>query len=327
MKRTSSRAKPASWLQNGVLLALVAAFLVVSGCRQSPDADRSGRTDGRIEIVATTNMVADVVAIVGGEHVSVTSLMGPGVDPHLYKAKAGDVSRMSKADAIFYGGLHLEGKMVELFEQMHERGGVTIAVSDAIPRDSLIESDSFGGNYDPHIWFDVSLWSMVVGYVAEGLESLDPEHAATFSANASRYRVELDALHEWVKSETARVPAARRVLITSHDAFGYLGRAYDVEVRGLQGISTVSEAGTADVQRLAEMVATRQIPALFIESSVSPRGIEAVLAAVRSRGFSARIGGELFSDALGDADTPEGTYVGMVRHNVSSIVNALDNQH
>lgn len=311
---------------HGVLAWAAAASLVtLVGCRAGDGgAGTSGGAGDRLRVVATTNLVADAVQIVGGDLVQVTSLMGPGVDPHLYKAKEGDVSRMSRADAIFYGGLHLEGKMVELFEQMDERGRATIAVTDGLARERLIESEGFGGNYDPHVWFDVSMWADVVAYIGQRLGELDPENTAVYSDRVTAYRDELDSLHAWVVEETRRVPAERRVLITSHDAFGYFGRAYEMEVRGLQGISTVSEAGTADVQQLAELVATRRIPALFIESSVSPRGIEAVREAVRARGFSVAIGGELFSDALGDANSPEGTYVGMVRHNVSSIVGALN---
>ena len=310
-------------VRSGLFFVLGTLVLVVSGCGR-PNADSTSSVGkARLSVVATTNLVGDAVAKVGGDLVVVTSLMGPGVDPHLYKAREGDVRRMTSADAIFYGGLHLEGKMVELFEQMHERGRATIAVTDGIERSRLIESETFGGNYDPHVWFDVSLWADAITYIGESLARLDPENADTYRTNALSYRSELDELHAWVTQLVSTIPAIHRVLVTSHDAFGYFGRAYDAEVLGLQGISTVSEAGTADVQRLAELVATRKIPAMFVESSVSPRGIEAVREAVRSRGFAVGIGGSLFSDALGDTDTPEGTYVGMVRYNVTTIVKAL----
>ena len=310
-------------VRSGLFFVLGTLVLVVSGCRR-PNADSTSSVGkARLSVVATTTLVGDAVAKVGGDLVVVTSLMGPGVDPHLYKAREGDVRRMTSADAIFYGGLHLEGKMVELFEQMHERGRATIAVTDGIERSRLIESETFGGNYDPHVWFDVSLWADAITYIGESLARLDPENADTYRTNALSYRSELDELHAWVTQQVSTIPAIHRVLVTSHDAFGYFGRAYDAEVLGLQGISTVSEAGTADVQRLAELVATRKIPAMFVESSVSPRGIEAVREAVRSRGFAVGIGGSLFSDALGDTDTPEGTYVGMVRYNVTTIVKAL----
>ncbi len=314
---TVSKSQPKPHVE--VFVALLVA-VILGGCRPGANPQSA---DGRVAVVATTNLVGDAVSIVGGEHVNVTALMGPGVDPHLYKAKEGDVTRMSRADVIFYGGLHLEGKMVELFEQMRERGRETIAVSDGVPREQLIEPESFGGNYDPHVWFDVALWKQVVHFLGEELARIDEEHADEYRMRAEDYTVQLDSLDAWMKETLSGVPATARVLITSHDAFGYFGRAYGLEVRGLQGISTVSEAGTADVQQLAEMVAERRIPALFVESSVSPRGIEAVRAAVRSRGFEVEIGGSLFSDALGDTDTPEGTYLGMVRHNVRTIANGL----
>lgn len=303
-----------------MIVLLLATAITFSGCRSQGQAG----DDGRLRVVATTNLVGDAVAIVGGEHVAVTSLMGPGIDPHLYKASEGDVTRMTSADAIFYGGLHLEGKMVEVFEQMEQRGRHTVAVTDGIDRALLIESATFGGNYDPHVWFDVSLWADAVRHIGASLAGLDPDHADDYRARAEEYIGRLDSLDAWVGESIARIPESVRILVTSHDAFGYFGRAYDIEVLGLQGISTVSEAGTADVQRLAETVARRRVPALFVESSVSPRGIEAVREAVRARGFEVVIGGSLYSDALGDRDTPEGTYLGMVRFNVATIANALN---
>jgi manganese/zinc/iron transport system substrate-binding protein len=249
--------------------------------------------------------------------------MGPGVDPHLYKASEGDVARMAAADVVFYNGLHLEGKMTEVFEQMQRRGVATVALAAAIPDSLRRESAAFAGNYDPHIWFDVSLWKRAAGYVRQQLAEMDPAHASAYAARADAYLGELDALDRYVREQAGRLPEARRILVTSHDAFGYFGRAYGFDVRGLQGISTATEAGTADVQRLAEMVVRERIPAIFVESSVSPRGIEAVQAAARARGHEVRIGGTLFGDALGDPGTPEGTYVGMVRRNIETIVTAL----
>lgn len=279
--------------------------------------------DGAIKVVATTNLVADLVSEIGGEHVNVTAIMGPGIDPHLYKASEGDVSRMAGADVIFYSGLHLEGKMTELFEQMAKRGKQTIAVTDGIPRERLIESSTFGGNYDPHVWFDVSLWMEAAAFVAERLGELDPENAADYSAWLDAYLERLRTADSYVRDRALSLPESRRVLITSHDAFGYFGRAYSFDVRGLQGISTAAEAGAADVKDLVELVVERQIPAIFVESSVSPRGIEAVREAVRSRNATVTIGGKLYSDALGSPDTPEGDYVGMVRYNADTIVSAL----
>jgi manganese/zinc/iron transport system substrate-binding protein len=287
------------------------------GALERPDV--GGR---RINAVATTGMVADVVANVGGARVEVTPLMGPGIDPHLFKASEGDVTRLGEADIVFYSGLHLEARMAEVFERMGSFVEA-VAVTDGIPRERLVAPPAFAGQFDPHVWFDVGLWALTVDEVRDALIDLDPEHADLYRANADAYRAELDALDAYVRTQAARVPPEQRVLITAHDAFGYFGRAYDFEVRGLQGISTVSEAGAGDLQELADFIVDRRIPALFIESSVPVRFVEAVREAVRARGFDTSIGGELFSDAMGDPGTPEGTYVGMVRHNVDTIVGAL----
>jgi len=307
----------------GIILATVCLF---AGCGP---ADRAGRApDGSLNAVSTTSMIADLLRQVGGEHVDVTGLMGPGVDPHLYQASAGDVTRMSEADVIFYNGLHLEGKMVNVFEQMHRRNIRAVAVAEtAVPEDDLLESPAFQGNYDPHVWFDVSLWMQAAETVHDVLAEMDPENATSFKTNLQAYLDELSDLEAYIQDRTTELPESLRVLITSHDAFGYFGRAYGFEVFGLQGISTATEAGTADVQRLVEFVVERRIPALFIESSVSPKGIEAVREAVRSRGFDVSIGGTLYGDALGDPATPAGTYAGMIRHNIDTIVSTLQGDH
>ncbi len=304
----------------GTIVGAAVLATAIAGCAPRTAADG---TPGKLRVVATTNLVGDLAAVIGGDAVEVTSLMGPGVDPHLYKASEGDVRRMAAAEAIFYGGLHLEGKMTEIFEQMKTRGVATFAVTAGNPDSVYIESPNFGGNYDPHIWFDVSLWRGAAKYVATSLAELVPQHASAIDSNLTAYLAELTELDDYVRSRTEELPASSRAVVTSHDAFGYFGRAYGYEVRGLQGISTVTEAGAADVQALAEFVAGNRIPAMFVESSVPPRGIEAVREAVRARGFDVRIGGNLFSDALGAAGTPEGTYTGMFRHNVDTIVNAL----
>lgn len=309
----------------------IALFIVSSlGCQGTTSRTKASDdvSDRTINIVATTSMVADLVKAIGQDRTEVTGLMGPGVDPHLYKASEGDVVRMAEADAIFYNGLHLEGKMTEVFEQMTRRDIPTYPVAqNSIPDSLLLASLTYTGNYDPHVWFDVLLWMQVAQEVQEVLATMDPQHAAFYKANATAYLAELEALDAYVREQAARVPTERRVLITSHDAFGYFGEAYGFEVRGLQGLSTASEAGTADVQQLAAFVAERQIPAVFVESSVSSRGIEAVQAAVRARGFNVTIGGNLFSDALGNPDTPEGTYIGTVRFNIDTIVAALLGQN
>jgi manganese/zinc/iron transport system substrate-binding protein len=267
-------------------------------------------------------MIADIVANVGGRRVEVTALMGPGIDPHLYKASEGDVTTLTGADVIFYNGLDLEAKMGDVFGKM--RGAVaTVAVTRGIDESILLAPPEFEGAYDPHVWFDVSMWIETVGQVAGALEDLDPSNAETYRANAASYIRGLEELDEYVHSQADRVPEERRVLITAHDAFNYFGRAYGFEVRGLQGVSTAAEAGTADVGGLADFIVDREIPAIFVESSVSPRFIEAVKAAVDARGERVDVGGQLFSDAMGDPGTPEGTYLGMVRHNIETIVEAL----
>jgi manganese/zinc/iron transport system substrate-binding protein len=249
--------------------------------------------------------------------------MGPGVDPHLYKAREGDIMRLSQADVIFYNGLHLEGKMADVLEELGRGDRVTAAVADAIDRSKLLKPAEYEGAYDPHVWFDVRLWQEVVGLIRDTLAKRDPEGAEAYRANAQAYLARLDELHRYVAGEAEKVPEKQRVLITAHDAFNYFGRAYGFEVRGLQGISTAAEAGAADVRELAAFIVSRGIPAIFVESSVPAQNIEAVVAACRAQGHTVKIGGELFSDALGSAGTPAGTYTGMVRHNTDTIVESL----
>jgi manganese/zinc/iron transport system substrate-binding protein len=279
--------------------------------------------DSPLNVVTTTGMIADIAKNVGGDHVQVTSLMGPGIDPHLYKASAGDVNRLFEADIIFYNGLHLEASMGKVLERFNESGATTVAVAEAIDPEKLQAPPEFEGFYDPHVWFNVAFWMDAAMAVQDALIEIDPAHADDYAANAQAYLAELAELDAYVIEQAARVPKEQRVLITAHDAFNYFGKAYGFEVRGLQGISTASEAGTADVQDLARFITERRIPAIFVESSVPPRTVEAVQAAVRAQGFDVQIGGELFSDAMGSPGTPEGTYNGMVRHNIDTIVGAL----
>jgi manganese/zinc/iron transport system substrate-binding protein len=314
--RDTPAARGRGALRGGGLLAL--AGLLLAGCGSAAGSP----ADGRVQVVTTIGMIRDAVENVGGERVRVTGLMGPGIDPHLYKASEGDVRRLFRAEVIFFNGLHLESKMGEVLEHMGGRVR-TAAVADAVPRERLLAPPEFQGAYDPHVWFDVSLWMKTVEVVRDELSAHDPAGAPLYRANADAYLARLRELHEYVRAQAARVPRERRVIVTAHDAFNYFGRAYGFEVRGLQGISTASEAGTADVQELADFIARRRIPAVFVESSIPVRTIEAVQAAVRSRGFEVEIGGQLHSDALGDPGTPAGTYIGMVRHNIDTIVGAL----
>ena len=294
--------------------------LLLAACGRGVAANQP--EDGRLSVVTTIGQIADAAAIVGGEHVRVQSLMGPGTDPHLYTASARDVDKLRDADIVFFNGLFLEAQMEDVLEQMAERQTV-VAVSSGIDTATLLPSANYADEFDPHIWFDVTLWMQTVARIRDTYVAIDPPNAAAYEANAAAYLAELEQLHAYVLAQAATVPAEQRVLVTAHDAFNYFGRAYDFEVLGLQGISTASEAGTADVQNLAAYIAERRIPAIFVESSVPVRNIEAVQAAVRNRGFDVQIGGRLFSDAMGDAGMPEGTYVGMVRHNIDTIVSAL----
>lgn len=276
-----------------------------------------------VRVAATTSMVADLVRNVGGARVQVHGLMGPGVDPHLYKATASDVLKLQNAQVIFYNGLLLEGKMQELFGQLARKKKFVYAVTEDLPRELLLEPAALGGHYDPHVWFDVPLWSLCVDKVAEGLSEFDSAGRETYARNAEAFKARLKDLHEWAVRTSATLPEPKRVLVTSHDAFNYFGRAYGFQVVGLQGISTVTEAGVADVTKLVDFVKERKVAAVFVESSVSHATIDRI-----SKDAGVRIGGELFSDAMGAPGDLEngydlGTYDGMIRHNLNTIVGAL----
>jgi len=302
-----------------IQIALIPVLMSGAACGGAPEATD---TDG-VRVVATTNIVGDLVRTIGGPQVEVEALMGPGIDPHLYKASAGDVRRMSSAEAIFYNGVHLEGKMSEVLERMGGPGVSTVAVAECVPANELIESAGFSGLHDPHVWFDVVLWSKTVGCVVETLVALDPENEAGYLERADAYQAELSALDGWVRERVEALAPDQRVLVTAHDAFVYFGRAYGFEVRGLLGVSTAAEAGTSDVQELADFIVKREIPAIFVETSVPPRYVQALQEAVRAQGFAVEIGGSLHSDSLGNPGTPAGTYAGTVRENVETIVTAL----
>jgi manganese/zinc/iron transport system substrate-binding protein len=276
-----------------------------------------------IRVVTTTGMIADLAGRIAGPHATVEPLMGSGVDPHLYKASESDVRKLSEADLVLYNGLHLEGKMGDILAKMARRRPV-VAVSETVSTERLREPPEFAGQYDPHIWFDVSLWTETIDPILAALVELDPAHADAYTRHADRLRSEMIDLDAWVEARIAELPEDRRILVTAHDAFGYFGQRYGVQVVGLQGISTLAEAGLQDVERVVDLVVDRQITSIFIESSVPQRSVEAVQVACRERGHEVTIGGQLFSDAMGAPGTPEGTYAGMVRHNVNTIVNSLD---
>jgi manganese/zinc/iron transport system substrate-binding protein len=337
-----------SWCRSLLLLSLPAFALAVgsTGCLDTtvgmPDGEFPDTFQGEYPflVVCTTGMVADVVRHVGGEHVSVleadgekikqggthiriVQLMGEGTDPHLYKASPGDLSRLDTADLIFYSGLHLEGKLSDLFERMAQRKP-TFAVAEPLETagDSRLLSVA-DGYHDPHIWFDVSLWSETLDVVAEELAQFDPDHAADYWANAKTYREELAELHTYCQQQIATIPEKRRVLVTAHDAFHYFGRAYGLKVMAIQGVSTGSETSTKHIDELVEFIISRGIKAVFIESTINERSIQVLIDGCQARGQTVKIGGELFSDAMGKPGTAKGTYVGMVHHNVDTIVRAL----
>lgn len=298
-------------------LIILAALLASCGGEAAPT-----RREGPLRIVATTGIIGDTAQRIAGEHAKVEALMGPGVDPHLYKASESDVRRLAEADLILYNGLHLEGKMADILTKM-ARSRPVIAVTEEIPQGFLREPPEMAGQYDPHVWFDVSLWLRTIDPIVRELATLDPEHKDAYTANAAALRKELEDLDAWVKEQIQTLPPQQRLLVTAHDAFGYFGQRYGMEVVGLQGISTLSEAGLHDVDRVVQLVVTRKVKAIFVEASVPRRSIEAVQAAVRQQGHEVTIGGQLFSDSLGGPGTPAATYSGMVRANVETIVNAL----
>jgi manganese/zinc/iron transport system substrate-binding protein len=309
-------------------LVILCALVALAGCAEAGSTGQDDFSDRTINVVATTTMIRDAVEQVGGERVEVESLMGPGVDPHEYRARESDVAKMSNANVIFYNGHHLEGRMSDVLAEMGDRVR-TVAVAEAIDPSLLLTPDpdflgeDFEGDHDPHVWFDVSLWKLVVEEIRDTLVDMDPDHEEVYSTNAERYLAELDELDEYARQRISEVPEQQRVLITAHDAFAYLGHAYGLEVRGLQPITTVVEAGAADVRQLADFIVEHEIRAIFLETAVPPQGILAVREAVQARGFDVAIGGELYGDALGAPDTPEGTYIGAFRHNIDTIVDAL----
>ena len=298
-----------------LLILLVTTTLI--GCKKDiPENDN-------INVVTTTSMITDLVKNIGGEHINIQGLMGSGVDPHLYKASEGDVSKLVNADIIFYNGLHLEGKLVEVFEKMGSATKTPIALAGELDKTTLIGSDYFASNYDPHVWFNIEYFKQFARKVTQILSEKDPKNTVTFIENEKQYLAKLDTLQNNVRAIIKDLPVEKRILVTAHDAFNYFGKNYGFEVVGLQGLSTATEAGVKDVQKLAAFIIEKGVKAIFVESSVPKRTIEALEAAVKSKGHDVKIGGTLFSDALGNAGTIEGTYIGMFEYNVNTIVNAL----
>lgn len=299
------------------ILALALTGLFFTAC----GADNVSN-DGKLAVVTTTGMIADVVKNVGKDSVSVQALMGPGVDPHLYKATQGDLGRLQTADIIFYNGLHLEGKMGEIFEKL-ERIKNVVPVAGSIDLSRLLSDPVYKDAHDPHVWFDVSLWASTIEVVVETLSKEDPGNATFYEENGKAFYAELSHLDNWVRTQIGTIPQDNRIMITAHDAFNYFGSAYNIEVRGLQGISTLSEFGLKDRVDLVNFIVEKQIKAVFVETSVSQKNINAIIEGCQQKGHDVKIGGYLYSDAMGAEGTEEGTYIGMVRANVNTIVDAL----
>ena len=300
---------------------MVIATTLTTGCTGT-DAGPSGGDDTTINAVATVGMVADVVRRVGGPHVSVTQICGSGIDPHTHTPTRDDVQKFLSADAVFYNGLKLEGKMADKLAAMSESKPV-VAIAEGIAKDRLLAPDEFEGHADPHVWMDVAMWSQTAAVVAETLASMLPDHAEMFARNAVEFERELSELDRYVRESIATIPESQRLLITSHDAFNYLGRAYDLQVEGIQGISTESEAGLRRINDLVDRLVDQNVAAVFVESSVNPKNIHALIEGARSRGHQVASGGELYSDAMGPDGTYTGTYIGMIDHNATTITRAL----
>ncbi|MCY3984326.1 MAG: zinc ABC transporter substrate-binding protein [Roseovarius sp.] len=275
-----------------------------------------------LKAVATTGMIADAIGRVGGGLVEVKSLMGPGVDPHSYRQTRSDIVSMTRADMVFWHGLNLEAQMEEFLVRLSRRGGV-IAVAETLPGELLIGHPDYQGRYDPHVWMVPDLWKNVVRTVEDALKLRMPGHATEIAENSNLYIGEIDRLGSYVRSILDTVPKTRRVLLTAHDAFGYFGRAYGFDVVGIQGISTESEVGLNRMRMLVEMIVERDVKAVFVETSVSDRNVRALIEGAAARGHEVKLGGELYSDAMGKSGTYEGTYMGMIDHNATTIAGSL----
>lgn len=300
-----------------VLTGLLMTFVFLTGC----SAESTGsKEDGKLTVVTTIAQIAEPMSVIGGDKVEVKSLMGPGVDPHLYTATQGDIQKMEDADIIFYSGLHLEANMVKVFEEIGKTRPV-LAIGEVNPEEKLLKDEE--GAIDPHIWFDIDLWKESLDAATNELKKALPDDSEYFEKNKQAYFKKLDTLKEEAKAQMETLPSDKRVLVTAHDAFGYFGRMLDLEVVGLQGLSTEAEIGLSDIEETIQQLVEHQVPAVFIESSINPASINAVIEGAKKEGLDIELGGELFSDAMGDADTKEGTYIGMYEHNVSTIYQAL----
>jgi len=316
----------ASWRAAGVWAGMGMLLCGAWGCGDGGGGAARGAGREREDpcrVVATVGMVGDMVRRVAGGHAEVEVLIGEGVDPHLYKPTSVDVKALQRAEVVFYNGLMLEGKMSDVLVRVARSGKPVFAVTEAILEQEDYVITTGEQHYDPHVWMDVRGWMRAVEVVAEALAGYDPGHAEDYRANAAGYLERLGRLDAYVREVLASIPPKRRVLVTAHDAFSYMARSHGLEVRGIQGISTESEAGVKDIEDLVDYLVAREIPAVFVETSVSDKNVRALVEGTRARGHEVRVGGELFSDAMGAEGTYEGTYIGMIDHNVTTIVRAL----
>lgn len=307
------------YIQHCLSGMVVLAIALVTAC----SSEQAVAETEKLKVETTIGMVADLVKHVGGDRVEVGQLMGPGVDPHLYKPTSADAARLSKADVIFYSGLMLEGRMADLFIKLARRGVNAYPITETIPEGKLLEPEEFEGHWDPHPWFDVQLWAMTVPAIVNGLSQADPEGKATYEANGEALSKRLAELHQWCVEQTNIIPEKNRILVTSHDAYNYFGKTYGFKVVGLQGVSTVSEAALADMASMVDFIKDQQVKAIFVETSVNPEAIKRV-----AKDAEVKIGGELFSDAMGapgemHGGFDTGTYEGMIKYNMTTLVEAL----
>lgn len=316
----------------GFLLSFSLLLLLMSGCNPANSTQPSGnKNDANSEdptsypyrIVTSCGMVTDIVRVVAGDRAEVVGLMNSTVDPHMHQPAREDNDQLMKADIVFFSGLMLEGQMGDTLIRVGRQGKPVYAVTEEIDRKYLRQPSEFEGHWDPHVWMDVKAWSECVNAVSKALAEFDPKHASEYQTRAKDYREKLTQLDNYVRKVIATIPEGSRWLITAHDAFGYFSRAYNIPVRSVQGLTTESEPAVADVNNLVEFIATKQVPAIFVESTVNPQSIQAIVEGVKSRDWNVSIGGALFSDAMGKEGTYEGTYVGMLDHNATLIARSL----
>lgn len=300
-----------------LLVGLCLGLFLTAGCGGSQ------KDDGKTSIVCTTAMIGDMVSQIATSNEVVEVMMQGSVDPHLYKPTPGDIADLNRADIVFLNGLHLEGKMGEILETLESKGKTIVAVAETIPEDKLVRESDADKAFDPHTWMSVETWTEIIPTLVETLATAHPERKADYEANAAALKQELGALEAYVKKSIGAIPPERRILVTAHDAFAYFGRDYGLDVEGIQGISTDDEAGIQRINELVDLLVSKKISAIFVESTVPPKQVEALREGAASKGQTVAIGGELFSDAMGTSGTYEGTYLGMIDHNATIVARAL----